>query len=487
MPNRDLRDFIDQIDGINELIRLDGVDWNEEVGAVYAISSKAVLMDNFPGYPSGYRILVRTADGLKRFFLAANWNTEARGVDLTRAWLEHQRQFKPIPPKWVKDGPVLENVYTGQDVDVLKFPVPKWHEDDGGRYIGTAGIEIVKDPDTGRLNFGTYRMQVHDKANLGIHMSDGKDGHTIREKYLQAGKPCPIVAVFGTDPAYLIAGGARMTHVDGSSELDFTGWLKGSPEEVIEGRFTGLPVPANAEIVVEGEIVPGVTQLEGPFGESTGYSHPRQLPTVKIKAVYHRNNPILTGTMPLYYPPGRSDIQENFQASALIWDQMERAGVREIKGVASFFGFRLTVVSIKNSFAGHSRQAGLIASQCHTGNYQGNWVIVVDDDIDPTVLNDVLWRVVTRIDARRAIQVLDYLWSSNMALIDPSRAFINAEWPLTPNRATYRSGAVIDACIPVEWDHRWHRAVKPSRQLTDRVMQKWGDILKNAGRGSPNP
>lgn len=253
MSYKDLREYIELLDKIGELVRLDGVHWNEEAGAVFSLSKKAVLMDKFPGYPPGFRLLAapilhqKKIEGPSMFFLATNWLTDKTGMGLTKAWMEHLREFKPIPPKFVKTGPIMENVATGPDVDVFKFPVPKWHEEDGGRFIGTAGIQIVKDPETGRVNIGTYRMQVHDKATLGIHMSDGKDGYIINEKYKRMGKPCPVVAVFGADPALLLAGGGRTTHVDGSSEFDFAGWLRGMPEEVIKGRFTGLPIPANAE------------------------------------------------------------------------------------------------------------------------------------------------------------------------------------------------------------------------------------------------
>ncbi|MBI2853547.1 MAG: UbiD family decarboxylase [Chloroflexi bacterium] len=482
MAYRDVREFIERVDAIGELTRLEGVNWNEEAGAVFYLSSDAVLMSKFPGYPPGYRILANQLRGsVQRFLLAANWSTNEEGVGLTKAWKERLRAFEPVPPKWVDDGPIMENVHTGSAIDMLEFPVPKWHEEDGGRYIGTEGIEIVKDPESGRLNFGTYRMQVHDKATLGIYMSEGKDGYIIREKYARQGKLCPVVAVFGVDPGLLLASGSHITHVGGTSEFDYAGWLKGMPEEVIQGRFTGLPIPANAEIAIEGEILPGDMAVEGPFGEQTGYSEARELPAVRVKALYHRDDPIITGRMPLSYPPGKRELQQDFYNAALIWDQMEKAGVREIKGVACYYHHRLIVVSIRNSFAGHSRQAGIIASQCHAGNYLGNWVIVVDEDIDPSNIKDVLWAVLTRTDAKRAIQVLEDCWSSHMSLIDPSRPFIKAEYPLIPSKATYRSAAVIDACWPVEWDRSWHRGVKPSQELQDRVMEKWGNAIFRKG------
>ncbi|MBI4319537.1 MAG: UbiD family decarboxylase [Chloroflexi bacterium] len=487
MAYRDLREYVDLLDRDGQLLHLHGAHWEEEVGAISYLSPKAVLIDNIPGYPTGHRILANILGrDLRQFFLATNWSTESRGIALTREWKEHLRSFSPTPSIEVNEGPILENVLTGEDVDLLKFPVPKWHEEDGGRYIGTMDMVITQDPETGRLNCGSYRMQVHDRATLGIHISEGKDGYLIREKYLAQEKPCPIVAVFAVDPAQLLASGGHITHVDIASELSFSGWLKGVPEEVVRGPVTGLPIPARAEIAVEGEIVPGDEMMEGPFGEASGYSEPRMLPVVRVKAVYHRDNPMLTGRMPIYHPPGKTASGQDVNSAATVWDQLERAGVREIKGVACYFDVHIIVIAIRNSYAGHSRQAGIIASQCHRGAYLGNWVIVVDEDIDPSNLTEVMWRVSTATDGSRAIQILDYCWASHLSLLDPTRAFTRAEYPVHPHKATYRSAVVVDACRPVELDRRWHRMVKPSDSLIRRVNEKYGQAMFPEGE-KPGP
>lgn len=122
-------------------------------------------------------------DTLNRFFITANWSTTYRsGVGLTKAWLEHIRSFKPVPPKLVDAGPIAENIQTGDQVDIFKFPVPH-------RHVG----------ETGRINCGTYRLQAHNKNTTGIHSSEGKDGRIIMEKYKAMGKPCPVVALVGVD------------------------------------------------------------------------------------------------------------------------------------------------------------------------------------------------------------------------------------------------------------------------------------------------
>jgi 4-hydroxy-3-polyprenylbenzoate decarboxylase len=478
MAYKDLREWLEQVDKIGELVRLEGIHWDLEASAVKYLTRKMVLFDRFPGYPPGYRVLASYPPGsLNLFFITANWSTGARGMALTRAWRDRLREMKPVPPKLVNTGPILENVLIGQDVDLFKFPVPRAFEREGGRYIGTGHTVILKDPDTGRVNLGTYRLQLHDKTTTGIHASEGKDGRIIMEKYHQQGQPCPVVAMVGIDPGLFQASIQHTIHEGNITELDDAGWLKGQPEEVIRGNLTGLPIPANAEIALEGEVPPGETRPEGPFAEWVGYSQVKDLPVIRVKAIYYRNDPILTVSIGKeVHPPGGDELRVEFQRSALIWDQMEKAGVRGIQGVANLYGRRLIVVSIKNLYAGHSRQAGLVASQCHAGDYGTAYIIVVDDDIDPSNLKDVMWAVSMRTEPKRAIQILDYCWASHLTIQDPSYVQ-KADYAMIPDKATYMSKVIIDACKPLEWDPSWHQDVRIDPAFKQKVSERWGNIL----------
>lgn len=477
MAYRDLREWLTQVEEAGELVRLEGVHWDLEASAVCSQTEKAVLFDKFPGYPPGYRLLGRgRREGLKRFFITAGWSSDLRGVALTRAWKERLKEFKPAPPTTVAEGPIKENIFRGSEVNALKFPAPRAFDREGGRYIGTHHTVITRDPETGRVNLGTYRMQLHDEKTLGIHASEGKDGRIIMEKYFQQGKPCPVVAVVGLDPGLFASSHYHLSHLEGLTELDFAGWLKGHSEEVFPGEFTGLPIPARAEIAIEGEIPFGKRRIEGPFVEWCGYSQPKEFPIVEVKAIYHRNDPILTAFIGREVkPPGQAGAFPDFQRSALVWLQMEKAGVRAIQGVA-IHGYRLIVVSIKNLYAGHSRQAGMIAAQCHAGSYGTSYVIVVDDDIDPTNLNDVIWAVVGRTEPQRAIRIVDYSWASHLTLLDPSQVQ-KAEYAMRPEKATYQTQAIIDACKPLEWDPSWHQDAYVNPELKKKVQEKWGHLF----------
>ena len=164
----------------------------------------------------------------------------------------------------VKKSPLFENVYKEKDIDLFKFPTPKWHEHDGGRYIGTGSIDITRDPDEGWVNWGTYRVIIHDKDTVGFYISPGKHGRIQREKYSSTGRPCKVAMSFGHDPLIFLGGSIEVPY--GVPEYEFIGGIREEPLELIEGEYTGLPIPANAEIVVEGEQdIPGAAPGRGPF------------------------------------------------------------------------------------------------------------------------------------------------------------------------------------------------------------------------------
>src|SRR5229473_1755556 len=372
LTSRDLRGWMAAVDQIGELKHLNGADWDIEIGTVTEMGhhrgehSKALLFDNIKGYPPGYRVLSNTLNTTKRLAVTLGMPT-----DYTR--LEFVRK--------VKDGPVMENVFRGKDINMWKFPTPKWHELDGGRYIGTGSVDITRDPDEGWVNLGTYRVMVHDEDTLGFFISPGKQGRIMREKYFARGQSCKLAVSFGHDPLLYLAGGMEVPY--GVSEYEWVGGLQGHPVPVIKGGYTGLPIPASSEIVVECEAVPGEDHNEGPFGEWTGYyaSNMRPEPTMKVKRLYHRNNPIILGAPPTR-PPCEFNYMRCFMRSAMLWQELEAAGVPDVRGVwcHEAGGSRLlNFVSIKQRYPGHARQAGMIAAYCHAGAYLGRYTIVVDD------------------------------------------------------------------------------------------------------------
>jgi 4-hydroxy-3-polyprenylbenzoate decarboxylase len=251
-----------------------------------------------PGTIKGSRVLINFFGG-KRKNMTLGFATDLSKIDLSEGFRTNFiGPMRRIAPKYVDDGPIFENVMTGDDVDVTAFPAPKWHAADGGRYIGTGSFNVTRDPDEGWVNCGTYRVMIHDAKTAGFYISPGKHGRQMRDKYQARRAPMPVAVVCGGDPMTFLMASSEVPY--GVSEYEVVGGVRGKPVEVINGPVTGLPIPANAEIVLEGFVEPGNERVEGPFGEWTGYyaSDLRPEPVLDIKAVYYRNNPILLGCVP---------------------------------------------------------------------------------------------------------------------------------------------------------------------------------------------
>jgi UbiD family decarboxylase len=471
-PHSDLREFMDRAERAGELLRIPGADWNLDMGTLAEIvnqrqsSAPAILFDEIPGYPKGFRVLSGATNSMKRLALTMGFPAPSHPLDVVRSYRDRMKTHRPIPPRVVKDGPVLENVLRDDQVDVLKFPVPMLHELDGGRYIGTDDLVIMRDPEENWINCATYRVMVQDAKSVGVWISPGKHGRQIREKYFKQGKPCPVLVSCGHDPLLFLAGGNELRF--GLSEYDYAGGHRGEPFDVVMSELHGLPMPASAEIVLEGEIVPGDVAPEGPFGEFTGYyaGGRSDQPVIRVRRVYHRNDPILTMATPMR-PPSDFSYSKCVMKAGMIWDEVERAGLSGVQGVwcHEAGGARMfNVISIKQAYAGHAKQAGMLAATCQSGSYLGRFVVVVDDDIDPTDLFDVTWSMCTRCDPAEDIDIVRKMWSGPLD-------------PRIPRGTTWNSRAVIDACRPYEMIKDFPPVARSSPELRRKVAQKYRKLL----------
>ena len=474
----DLREFISAVEKRGELARVRNAHWDRELGAVTEVlyrqkveKSPLLLFDEIPDYSAGYRCAYGMFGSPYRLSLVLGM--EPTMSDNRKDMLDHFRKhikkgFKRIPPKMVTQGPVLENSMRDHEVDMLKFPVPIHHEDDGGRYIGTACGVVTRDPDSGRINVGTYRVQVKGADTCASYISNGKQGRIHRDKYLQAGKPCPVVIIVGCDPITYLAAGYTMP--DSMPEYEWAGGLMERPMELIAGEVTGLPFPARSEIVLEGEISATETTLEGPFGEWHGYyaGDAKHEPVIHIKRIYHRNDPILTCAAS-QKPPHSHLFERCFLRSAALLDALEGAGIPDVKGAwlhQAGGGRTFCVVSVKQRYFGHSTQVGLVASQVASVGYISRWIVVVDDDVDPTDIHDVIWAMGTRCDPKSRTTILDHCWSSRLDTL------------VTDKSLPYNSRMVIDACRPYEQLDTFAKVCQSSPELAARVRAKYPELYR---------
>jgi UbiD family decarboxylase len=470
---RDAREWLARVDAIGELRVVRGVDWQSGIGEITELldhteGSPCVLFDDIPGYPSGRRVLVNCNGTPTRQAVTLNLPQSAGNHDgLFAFWRTVLRDFRPIDPVIVETGPVFENVLEGSAIDLEAFPVPIWHPGDGGRYIGTASMNILKDPDSDWVNVGTYRNQIFGPDTMGVYISPGKHGKLIREAYFDRGQPCPIVVVVGADPLLFMAACAEGIPY-GMSEFAWAGGVRGEPIELVRGRHTGLPFPATAEIAIEGWMYPGELHDEGPYGEWMGYyaSGEHRTPVIHVAAIYHRNDPILLGC-PQGKPPHEDNRFLAYLKSALIENQLRAAGVPRVTGIwcPPESGNRMmTIIAIDQAYPGHATQALMVGGQTGTTAYAGRIVVVVDSDIDITNMNDVLWAIMTRCDPERDVTIVRRAWSGPL---DPA---------IHPDARGFNSRLLIDATKPWEWRDRFADPVVTA-EMSRANRARWGWIL----------
>tara|TARA_R110002110_G_scaffold294878_2_gene508868 strand:- start:321 stop:1793 length:1473 start_codon:yes stop_codon:yes gene_type:complete len=472
----DLRDWIDLADRLGELRRVAGANCEEEIGMAAEIVSHdenapAVLFDEIPGSPSGFRVLTNIFGG-KRMRLTLGFPEHLTKAELSEAYFDScVNKLEPISSEKVTDGPVLENVLTGDDIDLDLFPAPKWHEQDGGRYIGTGCFNVSRHPETGWINLGTYRIMVRDKKTVAYNAAPGKHGRLHHELWAAKNKPMPVAMVVGGDPLMFMMGGTE--HPAGVSEYDVVGGLRGRAVKVVEGPTTGLPIPANAEIVIEGFVHPSSVVSEGPFGDWTGtYTESgRQRPLVEVTSICHRNSPVLLG-MPPQMPPDEYSRYNAVLRSAMMKKNLTDAGVPDVSSVwcHEVGGARMLVgVSIKQRYPGHSKQAGHAAASCLLGAYACKWFVVVDDDIDVSNLDELLWAFLFLADPVEDIDFFKGGWTS------PADPLLTAE-----NRAVgdlRNNRAIVDACRPFHMRKSFLPINKPSAEQRARAREKYSWLL----------
>jgi UbiD family decarboxylase len=352
--------------------------------------------------------------------------------------------------------------------------VPMWHPEDGGRYIGTGCAVVTRDPDDGWVNLGCYRVMLHDGQRVGVYISPGKHGRQMRDAYFARKEPCPVAVICGMDP--LIFAASTLEVPFGVSEYEWSGAIRGEAYPVVNLPVTGLPVPASAEIVLEGYLHWDKMAPEGPFGEWTGYYGGRRAaePVLEVEALYHRNDPIMLGVPPNKPPAYDPYLYREYLRSAMLLRELKGTGVPGVVDANCFAlgGTRLfNVVSIQQRYAGHARQVLHAAATVPAAAYMGRVVAVVDDDIDVTDLEDVIWAILTRADPSRAVDILTRQLSGPL---DPA---------IPPDDKTYNSRLLIDATKPWEWRDKYPASLGPDPATKAATRKKWGYLLESGAPG----
>jgi len=479
-----LRNWLKKVDAAGELKTISGADTDLETGFLTAENTKrygpALLFEKMIGCHPESRMITTVLRTPTRISLALNLDTPREtDEDLVRYLenkpLEWEARADEFEPELMETGPVFENIKEGNDINLFDIPAPKWHEGDGGQYIGTGCVIILKDPDTGRINLGCYRAMIQTKDSMTLYISPGKHGHLIMKKYHDQGLTCPVAVSLGHHPLLLIA--ATLNVPEHISEYNYAGAMGHCNFPTIKSAASGLLIPADAEMVLEGECPPDAFMPEGPFGEWTGYcaGGRKNAPVIKIKKIFHRKSPIVIGCS----PAARGDQYEvtywfSLFRSATLKSALEAAGIPGIRGIWAHElggGRQFVVVSIKQEYAGQAKQAAYVASQCREGAYAGRYVVVVDDDIDPVDIKEVVWALCTRTDPERDIEIIKRGWSSRLDPMPSADTVPEAN-------AFFNSRGIIDACIPFERLKSFPPRNTYSADVSDQLLKKWRGMFE---------
>ena len=372
---------------------------------------------------------------------------------------------QPIPPKHIKTSPTREIVMMGEDVDLYRLPIPMSSIYDGGPMI-TAGVVIARDPELG-VNSGIYRFIVKEKSLTGIDIVTPNNMRLFAQRAYERGEPLPISISIGTHPIEITGSGYRAPL--GVDEMGIAGGLRGVPVELAPCQTIDVPYIADAEIVLEGEILPtGWTWPEGRFGEFTrlmGGLHWN--PLVRIKAIAMRKDAIYYN---LHMPWENTWLAAPTRYAA-IRQALKTAGV-QVKAINVTLGgcaFWHAVISIKKQ-PGEAKNALLAALSVMDLKH----VVVVDDDIDVFDANEVEWAIATRVQGDRDVMIVT---NARAKPLDPS---LPQGAGIVPTGTKIGIDATIPEGIPREHYERITYAYAKTAKIDDYVKGK-ADVGGEAG------
>jgi 2,5-furandicarboxylate decarboxylase 1 len=334
--------------------------------------------------------------------------TDQRGV--YRLWSNAVQH--PIKPRVVSDAPCQEVAITGDDVDLLRFPQTVYSEDDAGAFI-TPGVAIVTDPDLG-YNASIHRMQIFDRNTTGCLCLEQHLGQFFR-KQESLDRPLDLAICIGADPVTQIA--SQHKGALGESELDIAGGLLKEPLKTVHCKTIDVDVPASSEIVLEGQLLPNVRRMEGPFGEFCGYyTQAHEQPVFKVSAITHRRDPIYQ-TLLTGMPPNENTYLKGIPQECILWKLIKTtcSGVKDVYLTdmsGTSYHARVSIKQIRRDEA-ISAMMSVLGSRVFVKQ-----VTVVDDDVDVFDDDQMEWAVTSRVQAKDDVIIIPRIGAG---ALDPSR------------------------------------------------------------------
>jgi UbiD family decarboxylase len=486
----DLRGWIAALKKARELHEVNvEVDWDCELGTITRRAfgngnGPALLFNKIKDYRKG-RCTKLFTGGMSNYSRIALMFGLPKNAPITELVKAARKSYTGrVPPVTVKNGPVKENILKGKDINLFEFPAPKWHRLDGGRYINTMQGSVTRDPVSGRMNVGIYRGMIGKKNTIPVLLWRPQNWGQDMQKYAAQHKEMPVAFIYGWEPCLEFCASSPIP--PDVSEYDVMGAVRGAPVELVDCETVPLQVPASAEIVIEGWISndPATFEMEGPFGEYTGYFGGDQAPkhSVRVTCITHRNNPIMRGTLEGTMPKMVSEngIMSSVQRAALAWNILERAGVPGVTDVhcpAANNGTTL-MIQLRQTYRGQAKQAANAIWGSNAAHLRYKHIWVVDEDIDIHDYASIDWAFAYRVNA--AEDDIVFFPSTFGSALDPSTRLRHR------NTALFGTGkwtrVLIDATINLDFDpeenyggERYPPSVKPDPRDWEKVEKRWKD------------
>ena len=479
MPAQDLRQFIARLEAAGQLRRVTApvsarLEIAEIASRLVARDGPAALFENVQGHTMP--VLVGAFASMQRMAwalggedldaiaerLSALVRPPAADAGFVEKLKAAPRLLKAVgaAPKIVRAGPCQEVVHEGDAADLARLPVLTCWPGDGGPFLTLPQV-YTADPDGKNRNVGMYRLQVFGPRRLGLHWHRDHDGARNFAAWADLGRAMPVAVALGGDPVLTYAATAPLPY--GMNELVLAGILRGEPVRMVRCRTVPMEVPADAEIVIEGTVAPGETELEGPFGDHTGYyTPPDTYPVLRVTAVTHRRDAIYPATVVGRYPKEDAYLAK---ATERLFLPVIRTVVPEVVDLnLPMFGVfhNWAFVSIRKT---HPHQAHKVMHALWGMGQMmyTKFLVVVDADVNVQDAQEVFWRVGAEADPRRDLVVTT----------GPADVLDHAAPAGGP------AGKVgIDATrkLPEEAPGRpWPDAIRQDSDVADRVSRRWAE------------
>jgi len=398
-----------------------------------------------------------------------------RGLKDALGMLPTVQQVLSMKPNVVKTAPVQQVVLKGDQIDLTRLPIQTCWPGEPAPLI-TWPLVVTRGPGKAReddFNLGIYRMQVIGKDRCIMRWLAHRGGaqHYARHKKAGAREPLPACAVIGADPGTILA---AVTPVpDTLSEYQFAGLLRGAKLDLVPAKTQPLMVPAQAEIVIEGQVLLDEYADEGPYGDHTGYYNSvERFPVFQVTAITMRKDPIYLTTFTGRPPDEPSVLGEALNEVFIPLIRQQFPEITDFWLPPEGCSYRIAVISMKKAYPGHAKRVMLGAWSYLRQFMYTKWVIVVDDDIDARDWKDVMWAVSTKMDPARDITVIENTPIDYLDFASP-KSGLGSKIGLD---ATDKIGA--------ETDREWGQEIRMDQDVVDKVSAMW-DRLGLPGGGKP--